>query len=139
MLAALSNPLMMAIIRGNSDIFNGLIDAYNPDLLNQLFGDTDTYFAQLQQKGLIRTDLPAPVITYMLTVLKVGVIHSTDILNEKYLPSMEQLTEVFSDLVRRWLEPEHLPADSEAGKQLWSEYLAKVKEPETHPDGQEEG
>src|SRR5438128_2563784 len=76
MLAALSNPLMAAIIRGKSDIFNGFLGAYDPGFLNQLVGDADAYFVQLQQAGLIRADIPASIITYLLTALKVGMINS---------------------------------------------------------------
>ncbi len=117
LLAALSNPLMAAIIRGKSDIFNGFLGASDTGFLNQLVGDSDAYFDQLQHAGLIRTDIPASIITYLLTALE-------------HMPSMEQLTEVLSDLVRRWLEPEQLPSKSDVGKQLWTEYLDKVKEPE---------
>ena len=130
MLAALSNPLMAAIIRGKSDIFNGFLGAYDPSFLNQVVGDADAYFVQLQHAGLIRTDVPASIITYMLTALKVGVINSPDIISQEHMPSMEQLTEVLSDLIRRWLEPEQLPSKSDVGKQLWTEYLDKVKESE---------
>ena len=130
MLAALSNPLMAAIIRGKSDIFNGFLGASDTGFLNQLVGDSDAYFDQLQHAGLIRTDIPASIITYLLTALKVGVINSPDIFSQEHMPSMEQLTEVLSDLVRRWLEPEQLPSKSDVGKQLWTEYLDKVKEPE---------
>ena len=63
MLASLSNPLMAAIIRGQSDIFNGFLGAYDPGFLHQLVGDADAYFDQLQHAGLIRTDLPASTIT----------------------------------------------------------------------------
>ncbi len=130
MLAALSNPLMAAIIRGKSDIFNGFLGAYDPGFLNQLVGDADAYFAQLQHAGLIRADIPASVITYLLTALKVGMINSPDLIGQEHLPSMEVLTETLSDLIRRWLEPEQLPSQSNAGKQLFTEYLDKVKEPE---------
>ncbi len=130
MLAALSNPLMAAIIGGKSDIFNGFLGAYDPGFLNQLVGDADAYFVQLQHAGLIRADIPASIITYLLTALKVGVINSPDIFSQEQLPSMEQLTEAISDLVRRWLEPEQLPSKSDAGKQLWTEFLDKVKESE---------
>src|SRR5713226_590487 len=130
MLAALSNPLMAAIIRGKSDIFNGFLGAYDPGFLNQLVGDADAYFAQLQHAGLIRADIPASIITYLLTALKVGMINSPDIISQEHLPSMEQLTEALSDLIRRWLEPEQLPSKSDAGKQLFTEYMDKVKEPE---------
>jgi AcrR family transcriptional regulator len=130
MLAALSNPLMAAIIRGKSDIFNGFLGAYDPSFLNQIVGDADAYFVQLQDAGLIRADIPASIITYMLTALKVGIINSPDIISQENLPSMEQLTEVLSDLIRRWLEPEQLSSKSDVGKQLWTEYLDKVKESE---------
>src|SRR5712692_7220763 len=130
MLAALSNPLMAAIIRGKSDIFNGFLGAYDPGFLNQHVGDADAYFAQLQHAVLIRADIPASIITYLLTALKVGIINSPDIISQEHLPSMEGLTEPLSDLIRRWLEPEQLPSNSDAGKQLWTEYLDKVKESE---------
>src|SRR6266516_8048136 len=44
MLAALSNPLMAAIFRGKSDIFNGFLGAYDTGFLNQRVGDSDAYF-----------------------------------------------------------------------------------------------
>ena len=82
MLAALSNPLMAAIIRGQSDIFNGFLGASDTGFLNQLVGDSDAYFVQLQNTGLIRADIPASIITYLLTALKVGVINSPDIFSQ---------------------------------------------------------
>ena len=53
--------------------------------------------------------------------------NSPDIIGQEHLPSMEQLTEALSDLIRRWLEPEQLPSKSDVGKQLFTEYLDKVK------------
>lgn len=129
MLAALSNPLMAAIIRGKSDIFNGFLGAYDPVFLNQLVGDADTFIVQLQQTGLIRADIPASVITYLLTALKVGIINSPELISKEHLPSMEELTDALSDLIRRWLEPEQLPSQSEVGKQSFNELLKKIKEP----------
>ncbi|HYK84485.1 MAG TPA: TetR/AcrR family transcriptional regulator [Ktedonobacteraceae bacterium] len=133
MLVALTNPLMAAIFMGKTDIFNGFLETYDPGLLNQVVGDADTYFDQLQHAGLIRADIPASLITYLLTALKVGIIHSSDIISQEHLPSAEQLTEVLSDLIRRWLEPEQLPDKSDVGKQLFTEYLDKVKESESWP------
>jgi AcrR family transcriptional regulator len=130
MLAALSNPLMAAIIRGRSDVFSGFIGAYDPGFFNQLIGNADAYFVQLQEAGLIRGDIPASTITYLLTALKVGMFNSVDIVGQEHLPSIEQLTEALSDLVRRWLELEQLPNKSDEGKQLWAEYVDTIKESE---------
>lgn len=128
MLAALSNPLIAAIFKGKSDIFNGFLGAYDPDLLQQLIGSADAYILKLQEAGLIRSDIAAPSITYWLTALKVGIINTPDVIKTEQIPSMEQIAEVFSDLVRRWLEPEHLPEKSQAGKQLFKAFLNTVNE-----------
>ena len=126
MLVALDNPLIAAMIKGQPDIFQGLLGAFDQKALNQLVGDADTYVAQLQQAGLIRADLPVPVITYLMAALKVGVINAPDLIGQEHMPSMEQLTMALSDLIRRWLEPEQLPRDTTAGKQFLAEWLDKV-------------
>ncbi len=130
MLAALSNPLMAAMIRGKSDIFNGFLGSSSQDMLTQLMGTADVYIAQLQQAGLVRSDLPVEAITFLLSALKIGIIQAPDLLRQEHMLSMEQLTEALSDLLRRWLEPEQLPHQSEAGKQSFTEMLEKMKEPE---------
>lgn len=127
MLATAASPLITAIyFGGKSDIFNGFIEASNPILLGQLTSDSDAYIKQLQEAGLVRSDLPASTITYMLTVLKAGVINTPDFLGQDHRLSLEAFAEVFSDLVCRWLEPERLPAQSEAGKQLYNEFMKDV-------------
>ncbi len=128
MLATYSNPLMAALIRGKSDIFSGLIGGSEPALFNQLLGDSDAYFAQLQEAGLIRKDIPASIITYLLTALKIGVIYSPDLFSQEHQPSMEQLAEVVSDMIRGWLEPAQLPEQTDTGKQMFTELLDKVKD-----------
>lgn len=128
MVAALDNPLMAAIMRGQPDIFQGLIGGFDPQTRNQLVGNAEEYVVQLQRAGLIRADLPVPVVAYMMAALKIGVITAPDLVGKEYMPEMEQLTEAISDLMRRWLEPEQLPSDSETGKQLLAELLENVQD-----------
>jgi len=130
MIAALSHPLMAAIISGKSDIFNGLLEAYNPGFYHQLVGEADAYLIQMQQAGLIRADIPVSSITYLLTALKVGMINAPELVGQDRLPPMEELAETLSELIRRWLEPERLPSSSEVGKQLYAEYVDKLQQPE---------
>ena len=126
MLAVLSNPLMAALMKGQPDIFQGLIDALDPKILSQLVGNAEEHITRLQQAGLIRADLPVPVITFLVGALKIGIIHTSDFVDQEHLPSMEQLTEALSDLMRRWLEPEHLPSDTTIGKHIMAEWLEQV-------------
>jgi AcrR family transcriptional regulator len=130
MLAALSYPLMAAIISGKSDIFNGFLEAYNPGFYHQVAGEADAYLIRMQQAGLIRSDIPVSSITYLLTALKVGMINSPELIGQDKVPALEELTEALSDLIRRWLEPDRLPSTSEAGKQLYADYVDKMKPPE---------
>jgi len=130
MMALLDYPLMAAMFTGKADIFNGMMGAVGPTFIDQIVADTDAYLVQLQQAGLIRSDLPAPIITYLMTALKLGVIYLPELIGQKHMPAMEPLTEAASDLIRRWLEPERLPSDTAAGKQSFIELLEKVKEPE---------
>jgi AcrR family transcriptional regulator len=123
MLAAHTNPLVAAQIRGQSDLFQGLIGTFDPKARQQLVGNADTYVVQLQQAGLIRADLPVPVITYLLAALKMGIISAPELVGQENMPSMEQLAVALSDLLRRWLEPEQLPSDTSAGKQALGEWL----------------
>ncbi|MGO8950235.1 MAG: TetR/AcrR family transcriptional regulator [Ktedonobacterales bacterium] len=129
MLATLSSPLMAAMFTGKSDIYNGVLGAYDQSYINQLVTDTNTYLVQLQDSGLIRRDLPVPLITYLITALKVGIIYLPDVVGQQQAPSIEELAESLSDLIRRWLEPEDLPRDSQAGKRSFNELMGKIKEP----------
>ena len=130
MLAALAYPLLAANIGGKSDIFNGFIEAYNPGFYYQLAGEADAYLVHMQQAGLVRADLPVASITYLLTALKIGLINAPELIGPDKVPPMEELTEVLSDLLRRWLEPDPLPSSSEAGKHLYAAYLEKLQQPE---------
>ena len=127
MMAALSNPLMAAIMKGRADIFQGMAGAFDPETIQQFMGDYEAYIVQLQQVGLIRADLPVSVISFLTGALKIGIINTPDLLGLEHTPSIEQLTEAISDLIRRWLEPEQPPGNSDAGKQFVAEWLEKVK------------
>jgi AcrR family transcriptional regulator len=127
LLAALEDPLLAALMKGRRDIFEGLTEAFEPAAVQQMAGDFAEYAVRLQRAGLIRADLPVSVIGFLSSALKIGVIHTPDVLGRAETPSLEQLTEAISDLMSRWLEPERPPADSAVGKQLLIEWLEKLK------------
>ncbi|HEX9035703.1 MAG TPA: helix-turn-helix domain-containing protein [Ktedonobacterales bacterium] len=128
MIATLDNPLMAAIMRDQSDIFQGLMGGLDQMSRMKLSGNAEEYVTKLQRAGLVRSDLEPSHITYVMTALKVGIINAPDILGRERAPSLEQLTDTVSDLMRRWLEPEKLPSESEEGKQLLESLLEGVQE-----------
>jgi hypothetical protein len=64
-----------------------------------------------------------------MTAIKAGIVFLPEILGQQHMPDLPQLAEGLSDLMRRWLEPEQLPGDTEAGKASLNELLDKIKEP----------
>lgn len=128
MLAAMTNPLLATIMKGNMDIFQGLRGAFDAATMQQLTGDYEEYIVRLQRAGLIRADLPAPIIAFLTSALKIGVINTPDVLSQEHTPSLEELTEAVSDLIRRWLEPEQHSGDVAVGKEVLVEWLGKVRE-----------
>ncbi len=122
-LAILSNPLTAALLVGRQDIFQGLVDAWGPGTATQLAGNAREHISLLQQAGLIRGDLPVSLITYLIGALEVGMIQASNVVDAGRVPAIEQLADALSDLMRRWLEPENLPSDSEEGKRIMAEWL----------------
>lgn len=131
LLVALDNPLLAAMMKDQPDILHGLIGALDRQELSALMGTADTYIGHLRQAGLVRPDLPIPMMTYLMTALKVGIINTPDLLGQEYVPPLADLAEALSDLIRRWLEPMHLPVDSTAGKRALTEMLDRVSDIET--------
>jgi Transcriptional regulator PadR-like family len=121
-----ANPLTAAVLKGRTDLFQGLRGALEPATVQQMLGDYEAYIVQLQQAGLIRDDLPVSVITFITSALKIGVINTPDLFGPDQTPSLEQLTEPISDLIRRWLEPNCPPNDQEAGKRFVAEWLERL-------------
>jgi hypothetical protein len=130
MLAALANPLTAAVLKGRTDLFQGLRGAFEPATMQQMLGDYEAYIVQLQQAGLIREDLPVGIITFVTSALKIGLINTPDFVGPEQTPSLEQLIEAISDLIRRWLEPDGSSGNQEAGKRFVAEWLEKLQEVE---------
>lgn len=128
MLAVLANPLLSALMRGRPDIFQGLIDSLRPETLARLGGNAEEHILQLRDAGLIRNDLPDATITYLMGALKIGIIHMPELMGQGYAPSDQELTDGLSDLMRRWLEPDHAPsADASAtGKRIMADWMEKA-------------
>jgi AcrR family transcriptional regulator len=125
-LALLANPLLAALMRGRRDIFQGFMDSLDPGTIRGLIGNSVEHITKLQVAGLIRSDLPVPLITYLISALEVGLIYVSDLAGDQFTPSAEQLTEGLSDLVRRWLEPDQPPKDIQVAKDIMADWIEKI-------------
>jgi AcrR family transcriptional regulator len=128
MTAILTNPLISALMRGEGDIFQGMIGALDPTTTKRIFGNAEDHIAQLQRAGVIRADLSVPVITFLMGAMKIGVIYMAGNMPQNTMPSTEELTDALGDMMRRWLEPEDVPGNSAAGKRIMTDMLEQVNE-----------
>ena len=125
-LALLANPLMAALVRGRRDIFQGFMDALDPGTIRGLIGNSVEHIIKLQAAGVIRSDLPVSLITYLIGSLEVGLIYVPDVAGADFTPSAEQLTDGLSDLVQRWLEPDQPPEDIQVAKNIMSDWIENI-------------
>jgi AcrR family transcriptional regulator len=128
MIATLDSPLTSEIMKGQVDIFQGLLDGLDREARDRLSGNGQDYIAQLQRAGLVRVDIAPNVIAFVMSALKIGLIHAPDFAGPERTPPLEAQTEAVSDLLRRWLEPEALPSETEEGKHLLAELLDNVQD-----------
>ncbi len=126
MMAILRNPLLAKVMQGNSDIFQGFIGTLPQATVIQAQESFSKHFSQLQQAGLVRRDISVAIAYHIFGVLKLGLIHMAEFSDQADTPPYEDLTEAMSDLIRRWLEPEHLPADSTMGKAIINDWMDQV-------------
>jgi AcrR family transcriptional regulator len=126
--ATMANPLMSAFLRGQTDLYQVLMDDIDLFERAQLIGDADAFFGRLQAAGVIRRDLPISIITYLATALKVGVINAAEALGSQGVPSLDEIGEGVSDLVRRWLEPERPPRVTTSAKDAIIAWLKQAQE-----------
>lgn len=124
MMAVFANPLLSALMTGKSDIARGLIDTFDTATVDRLFGNSGEQVRRLQEAGLIRDDLPVQVVVFLIGALKMGVLSSSEFTPNEQMPSAGQITAALGDLIRRWLEPEGEPGDSEEGKRITAEWMA---------------
>ncbi len=128
MAAALENPLMTILLKGNSDLYASLKDVYDPQTMGGLIAASDSYFEQLQKEGLIRSDIPPAIISYMIAIMKVGLFNTPDIYGQNNVPTIQQITDSLSEIIQRWLEPGQIPQSTSQGKTILGDFFNTIIE-----------
>ena len=126
MVAVYSDPLLATVMSGRTDILRGLVDSLDPGTVSELYGNSEAQIERLQGAGLIRGDLPAHIVSFFITSLKIGIIDAAALAPAVRAPTPDELTDALSDLMRRWLEPDRPPADSTVGKRIIGEWLEQT-------------
>lgn len=127
LLAAISNPLIHALFTRDRRVlgdFQRRIVGTETMQQGLIFGRD--FIVHLQDAGLVRRDLSAETITYLLAYMRMGFFMSENVLPPEYTPSVDVIMPAMATMLSTGLAPggEH---DSEAGKAIVRGYVEQMR------------
>lgn len=85
------------------------------------------FFKQMQDANVVRKDIDAQTLSYLMNSLQYGLIHMVDIIPENHTPEMDQSLTMMSNMIEKYVQPED-GGDSEAGKRVIRQFMAQIRE-----------
>lgn len=127
-LASISNPLIHALMTRDSRILGDLARRWRDD---PRFSGTDRFFRlemvqQLQAARVIRDDLDASVVTYILTMIRYGFLTVNEVIPMQEAPPLDEVGRTLGLMLETALAPPE-GADLEAGKRVLTAVLERMK------------
>ncbi|WP_147918126.1 TetR/AcrR family transcriptional regulator [Ruania zhangjianzhongii] len=103
--ALLADPLMRAFYLGDEGALGDHVRAVDDDRYRQRFDWLGDYLRQLQDAGLIASDVELPAAVRMLSVFTIGLLHAPGTLGAITDAELHSTVGLFSALVDRGLAP----------------------------------
>lgn len=125
LLATFANPFVRAVLTSDSRVLGNYLDRLGPTFYRMRFEAARALVERMQAAGLIRRDLSPEIVTYLLTMLSLGLSTAGSLLPAEVRPPPGEVAEALADVVQRALAPEG-GGDREAGKRLVRAYVAVV-------------
>jgi TetR/AcrR family acrAB operon transcriptional repressor len=127
-LASISNPLIHALMTRDSRVLGDLARRWRDD---PRFSGTDRFFRlemvqQLQAARVIRDDLDASVITYILTMIRYGFLTVNEVIPMQEAPPLDEVGRTLGLMLETALAPPG-GADLEAGKRVLTAVLERMR------------
>lgn len=127
-LASLNSPLIHALMTRDSRVVGDLARRWRDD---PHFSGTDRFFRlemvqQLQAARVIRDDLDANVVTYILTMIRYGFLTVSEVVPPEEAPPLDEVGRALGLMLETALAPP-AGADLEAGKRVLTAVLERMK------------
>lgn len=125
--AAFRNPLVLALTRRDHRVIGDLALRWNGTGLNEQAAFLRHEFVeQLQAAGVIRKDLDADVLAYILSLIRYGFLTINDVIPLDEAPPIEEVARALAAMLDRALSPEG-GADREAGKRVVAQFSEMMR------------
>jgi AcrR family transcriptional regulator len=129
MLATMKRPLMKAVLLHDTDMLGQWArnetasDIYVQGQVAYL-----QYFEFLRSRGLVRTDIPAKELSYMMNSIAIGFLVAAPLMPEDYVFTDEETAEMIAEIVRRTFELRSPESSQEAAEisQGFTQYLDRI-------------
>lgn len=133
LLALAANPLMRALYTRDSRILGDFARRQPRQHYAERFLFGRTFFARLQQAGLLREELRPEVVAYLLGIISYGLMSIETVIAPEDAPPLEHVAEELADLVQRGFG--RAGGDVAAGRQALADYFAEVDQQQSRADG----
>lgn len=85
------------------------------------------FFKQMQSANVVRKDIDAQTLSYLMNSLQYGLIHMADIIPGDSAPEMDSTLAMMTDMLERYVQPED-GGDSEAGKRVLRQFMTQIRD-----------
>lgn len=85
------------------------------------------FFKQMQDANVVRKDIDAQTLSYLMNSLQYGLIHMVDIIPKGYTPEIDRTFTMMTEMLERYVQPED-GGDSEAGKRVITQFMNQIRD-----------
>ena len=129
MLATMKRPLMKAVLLHDTDVLGQWT---RRETATEFYAQSQVeylkYFEFLRSRSLVRTDLPAKELSYMLNSIAIGFLVAAPLMPQDIVFTDEETAEMIAEIVRRTFESRNPKSSQEAAEvsQAFTQYLDRI-------------
>lgn len=126
--AFFDNPFLKELYKGDRRLIGSMLQRRDiARLFQQRQQMMQGFFQQMQAAGVVRKDIDAQTLTYLMSSLRYGFIHMADLIPAENTPPTQEALSMMADMLQRYVEPEG-GGDSEAGKRVLANFMTQIRD-----------
>lgn len=125
--AAYDRPFLRALMTTESRTLGDFLRRHSPDLSHWQFRLDRQLVEALQRAGVLRDDIEPGLLTYLLSVVSLGLASAAEFIAPDYAPPVEALTEGIAEMVEQAFAPPG-DGDSARGKEVLRHFIGVIDE-----------
>jgi AcrR family transcriptional regulator len=99
-----SNPFVKALLTRDRGLFGNFLRR-DKELFRLAISARSEFFSQLQEAGIMRDDIPAPVLAYLVSVIGYGLIAGNEVVPDENKVPFEEAIQAWGLLLERGVAP----------------------------------